>query len=201
MALVPQEINDKTMSNDGFRLEFLPFTGDIRNLSVFDRPPPQHKTEACEPFRKIMKKLKFHYQPETFENPSIRNLYKNIEAVEFDTPFEAEDTSLPNELLQDSQIHQYVSILSEIFQGLELGPDATKRKATESASSSHPKKQTLEKVEVDEADLLDKIKKGLLKELTVTMLKNYLGGLGVSGISKMTKSVLIETIKNKKDIE
>ncbi|CAO1409413.1 unnamed protein product [Diamesa serratosioi] len=201
VALIPQEMDEKTMSNDGFRLEFLPFTGDIRNLNVFDRPAPQYKTEAYEPFRKIVKKLKFHYEPELFENPSIRNIYKNIESVEFDTSFEVEeDATLPNEVLQDSQIYQYVAQLSEIFNGLELEPDASKRKATESASTSQPKKQTVEKAEVNEVDLLDKIGKGQLKDVTVTMLKTYLSSLGVSGLSKMTKSVLIETIKNKKGI-
>ena len=201
MALVPQEMDDKTMSNDGFRLEFLPFTGDIRNLSVFERATPQVKTEAYEPFRRIIRKLKFHYQPELFENPSIRNIYKNIEAVEFGTPFEVdEDSSLPNEELQDSQIHQYVSILSEIFEGLELGPDATKRKATDSVTSSNPKKPTTEKVEVNENELLDKIRNGLIKDVTVAMLKSYLSSLGVTGTSKMTKPVLIETIKNKKSL-
>ena len=189
------------MSNDGFRLEFLPFTGDIRNLSVFERATPQVKTEAYEPFRRIIRKLKFHYQPELFENPSIRNIYKNIEAVEFGTPFEVdEDSSLPNEELQDSQIHQYVSILSEIFEGLELGPDATKRKATDSVTSSNPKKPTTEKVEVNENELLDKIRNGLIKDVTVAMLKSYLSSLGVTGTSKMTKPVLIETIKNKKSL-
>lgn len=201
MALVPQEMDEKTMSNDGFRLEFLPFTGDIRNLSVFDRSNPKTKEEAYEPFRKIIRKLKFHYQPELFENPSIRNIYKNIEAVEFGTPFEEEeDSSLPNEKLQDSQIHQYVGLLSQIFDGLDLGPDATKRKATDSATSSNPKKQTTEKVELNEVELLDKIRNGLLKDVTVAVLKNYLSSLGVTGTSKMTKPVLIETIKNKKGL-
>lgn len=201
VALVPQEMDDKPMSNDGFRLEFLPFTGDIRNLSVFERSIPETKTEAYEPFRKIIRKLKFHYNPELFENPTIRNIYKKIEAVEFGTPFEEEeDSSLPNEVLQDSQIQQYVGILSEIFQGLDLGADATKRKATESAGSSNPKKQSTEKAEINEEDLLDKIKNGLVKELKVSILKNYLSDQGVSGTSKMTKPVLIEKIKTLKGI-
>lgn len=48
------------------------FTADIRNLDVFIQQVPEIPALGIDTMKKIVKKLKFNYKPDTFENPFQR---------------------------------------------------------------------------------------------------------------------------------
>jgi ATP-dependent DNA helicase 2 subunit 1 len=76
VALIPQaEIRspeNDLISPNGFRVEYLPFAEDIRNLSfLFEMPIPSITDEQKELMKKITKKLRFNYSPSLFESPTL----------------------------------------------------------------------------------------------------------------------------------
>lgn len=48
------------------------FLANIRNINVFEKEPPIVANEEVEIFQKIVKKLKFKYNPSQFENPVLK---------------------------------------------------------------------------------------------------------------------------------
>lgn len=54
------------------------FTADIRNLDVFDSEVPEIPDDAVETMSKLVKKLKFSYESDTFENPFQRVSFRNL---------------------------------------------------------------------------------------------------------------------------
>lgn len=96
VALIPQDdeknANNELVRHNGFRLFYLPcecefgllklfffckfnflvFLANIRNINVFEKEPPTVADEETEIFQKIIKKLKFKYNPSQFENPMLK---------------------------------------------------------------------------------------------------------------------------------
>lgn len=48
------------------------FLANIRNINVFEKETPIVANEEVEIFQKIVKKLKFKYNPSQFENPVLK---------------------------------------------------------------------------------------------------------------------------------
>lgn len=200
VALVPQKQTSGTdgeiIRYDGFRLEFIPFAGDVRNLSeLFEREITDIADVVLETMSKLIKKLRVNYHPSMFKNPIIQNIYSNIESIEFnEDPEEVIDITLPETLAQDARIAPFLKDLSEYFAELSTEPKQ-KRKATE-AAGNREKKQTFNNSDgTDQEELILKMcQEGDTKSLTVPVLKTYLTSKHVSGISKMNKGVMIEKI-------
>lgn len=70
VALVPQE-NDELRKN-GFRVIYLPYKDDQRSLDVFTKEAPTVAEEDKEVMRRMIKRIKFKFNPSYFENPDLK---------------------------------------------------------------------------------------------------------------------------------
>ncbi|KAI8489562.1 X-ray repair cross-complementing protein 6 [Branchiostoma belcheri] len=86
VALLPQkeEFDDNNMQSTpaGFHVIFLPFADDLRKLNFEDTP--RAKQDQVDKAKEIINKLKFKYDPMSFENPVIQQHYRNLEALALD---------------------------------------------------------------------------------------------------------------------
>lgn len=126
---------ERNISNILWSKKFNPLTADIRNLDVFKSDVPEIPAIGIDAMKKLVKKLKFNYTADTFENPSqrvsreigyrcvfpfhfvlLKTFYSNLEALVFEQEGETiEDTTLPDVDLQDTKIQPVVDELSDIF--------------------------------------------------------------------------------------
>lgn len=206
VALVPQEneCNSDGFPNrqNGFRVVFLPCEVHIRNIDVFDKVPPQTKPEATKLFERIIKKLRFKYKPEQFENPAIKTMYANIEALAYDSIDEPdiEDTTLPDINRQDTVISQFLDEFNELFGQISMNPPtnsgaAAKAKRVGDGASGQPAAKVAKIDNIDATKMMEALEDGTVSKLTVNVLRSYLQGLNKTGLSKLNKTDLIELIR------
>lgn len=184
VALLPQheEVDDDTgeqIRPPGFYVVYIPFAEDIRNVEVPESLEPNE--EDVDAAKKIIKKLKFRYQPSNFENPSLQTHYRNLEAMalEKDEPEMVQDFTLPDR----NRIHQKAGDLIEQFKGLvypegydptsKPKPAATKRKASGSSGGPESKQMSM-------AEVKDMVEHGKLAKLTVRTLKDICKSRGLT---------------------
>lgn len=77
VALIPQDNvfhKDDLVRNNGFRIIFLPYKDDIRELGIYQEEINAVEDDDKELFRKLVKKIKFKYNPSVFENPVLQVL-------------------------------------------------------------------------------------------------------------------------------
>ncbi|CRL02262.1 CLUMA_CG015150, isoform A [Clunio marinus] len=202
VALVPQEqkvgIDSEVLRYEGFRLDFIPFAGDIRDLSEVLTGKNLIDSNTTTVMKKMLSRLRLHYAPTMFNNPTVTNIYRKIEESYFEDENKTEDDifedpMVPNLDAQDNRIEEHIQCLSEQLGRLEdEDVKAAKRKNTDIIEGGPRKKITADDINIEL--VLEKCKEGRVKELTVSILKSYLELKGVSGLSKLTKSQLIENV-------
>lgn len=74
-----------------------------------------------------------------------------------------------------------------------IDKEAAKRRAKEDRDAAKASK--IAKIDVDSESILDAIREGNTKSITVAALKNYAQTIGLAGLSKLVKGTLIEKIK------
>ncbi|KAG4073284.1 hypothetical protein HA402_008630 [Bradysia odoriphaga] len=188
VALVPQQ--RESYGTDGFRILYLPMQTDIRNLDVFDSEVPEIPDNGIDTMKKLVKKLKFNYKPDTFENPFQRTFYANLEALVFEEEGEViEDSTMPDITFQDGKIQPIVDELIGIF-----GQDTAAAKRPASAKSGGPSAK-VPKVSANRDDIVSAITSNNTTKVTVAMLKEFLTSEGVTGLNNKTKAALIDMVK------
>lgn len=191
VALIPQRQDDSiTNCFDGFRMEFIPFSGDIRNLSDQMCKEKEVSDDVVNTLRSAVSKLVVDYEPSMFKNPTIATIYNKVEKIEFDEDDEEAlaDNTLPQTHAQDEIIGPYVAKLSEIFDGFD---ENIKRKAAQSGGGATKKAA----VDLNPELILELCKKRDTKNITVAMLKEYLKSKNVTGgLSSLKKDDLIAKV-------
>lgn len=196
VALVPQEETEKdgeVMRFDGFRLEFIPFAEDVRDLSEILTDSPVVDNDLVTNIAKVMGRLRINYSPSTFQNPAVAKVYAKIEEQVFDEETEEEftDTTMPKVEAQDERIDQFVEAIEQLC-GFDADAAPKKRKATsENGESAAPKKKAPADIDMDV--VLENCRNNP-KLLTVSILKAYLENKDVKGLSKMNKAQLIAKV-------
>ncbi|KAG5681796.1 hypothetical protein PVAND_011204 [Polypedilum vanderplanki] len=191
VALIPQRENANQTQFDGFRMEFLPFAGEIRDLSQKMPVRKEVSDKALTEMAKAISKLTINYDVTMFKNPAISKLYNKIERIEFSEDVEdpPEDVTLPKVEEQDRRIDAYASVLKEMYS--DLTDKSSKRKATCTQGGSSAKKPALD---INEDMLVELCKKDDVKNINVPVLREYLKSKNVSGLSKMNKEQLVRKI-------
>nr|CAB3267806.1 X-ray repair cross-complementing protein 5 [Phallusia mammillata] len=102
VALLPQkeEIDDKTSEQikpPGFYVIFLPYADDIRKVDI-NKTNTRATDEQVAAAEAMIKRLRFTYDPDNFDNPALQTHYKNLEAMalEKDEPDPIEDHTIPD---------------------------------------------------------------------------------------------------------
>jgi ATP-dependent DNA helicase 2 subunit 1 len=117
--LIPQERSTdecEDKRHDGFRVEFVPYAADIRNLEKLIKPDVAVEESEIELMRKMIRKIRLNYNPKLFENPSLKTLYKNIEGIVFgSTDLDDFDVTVPDLEYQDRKIGAIVENINEVF--------------------------------------------------------------------------------------
>lgn len=194
VALVPQEQtagpDGEIQRYDGFRMEFIPFAGDIRDLSEIFPEPQDIDEDISNCFKKLASKLRVNLAPTMFDNPAVTKVFAKIEEQVFDEKAELSvDAVTPNLLSQDDRIGVIIDELEDLLGGFE--EEGVKRKASDAAGGQR------KKVTADDINLelvLEKCRSGNFKDLTVPTLKSYLELKLEKGLSKLNKAALIERI-------
>ncbi|XP_069052961.1 X-ray repair cross-complementing protein 6 isoform X1 [Lepisosteus oculatus] len=183
VAMVPQreelDANNLQTTPPGFHLIFLPFADDIRTLDAPEKTPAS--PEQVGKMKEIVHKLRFKYRCDAFENPSLQQHFRNLEALALDLmePEPIEDHTKPKLDVMD----QRLGVLAQEFKELVYPPDynpegkgpAQKRKPAEGGGGAEKKAR----VEVSEEGLRAHLEKGTLGKLTVPVLKDACQQLGV----------------------
>uniref|UniRef100_A0A182VZW2 DNA helicase n=1 Tax=Anopheles minimus TaxID=112268 RepID=A0A182VZW2_9DIPT len=200
VALVPQQ----ALAHDplgeanrpcGFRVEFIPFAGDIRNLSMLEEVPTAEVTdEQTDLFKKAIKKLKFKFHPSYFEDPASQNLYINIESLVFDVEdAELFDSTRPDCEKIDSKLEPIITDMERMFG--EDAEEAPKRRRAEGGDNEgEPKAKGPKVVPVNDSELVEIVKQGKGESLTVDILRKYLQKQNVRGIKALKKTDLVEKV-------
>lgn len=206
VALIPQ-IDKLTkehaiLRSNGFRMIYLPCESNIRNLDVCDKEAPNIDNQnAVELFERIIKKLKFSYRPNLFDNPKLKKIFNYIESIAFDIEQdpdeEFDDSTNPDLESQDSKINEYVNQLTDLFGvfDLEHGTKSKRPATSENGGGRAAKVSKVMNDNIDANEINAAIKNQTLDKFSVTALKAYLTSIGVKGISKLPKPALIERIK------
>lgn len=198
VALVPQEQtvgpDGEALRFDGFRMEFIPFAGDVRDLSEHFKPAQPVDPDVAAAMKKVAGRLRINYDATMIKNPVVTRIYSLIEQKQFNEDADEEldkDLTLPDLSGQDDRIGQFVDAISELV-GDEDVVQKGKRKTGDDNGAPKQKKPTMD---VDKEEVLKLVRADNTKTLTVAILKAFLTNEGVSGLSTLKKSDLIEKVK------
>lgn len=192
VALVPQLENPKLNTFDGFRMEFLPYGSDVRDLDSLHCKYEKNDDALIDAVSDLIKKLKVAYDPSMINNPCIDKIYNKIESTVFcEDRKPIDDISIPKLEQQDARAGSIVEKIKEMIGGFD--EEAVKRKATDTPGGTRAKKSK-EVIDIDSDMILQKCQAGETKNITVAVLKDYLRVKNVAGISKLTKDELIAKI-------
>lgn len=217
VALVPQDNafhNDDQVRNNGFRVLFLPYKDDIRNLDVYTKSVSHVDPDDENLFRKLIKKIKFKYNPSFFENPALQKIYCNIESIVYKADEVAFEDSTMRHL--DQQSVKTLEICSEIIERFgAVSLETTKKRAAPSSSGSGPASKTPKLTGDLVKDVVNAYNAGNVclilvqqtndllyvisfnfqaNKLTVAQLREYLKAQGVPFKSSAKKDDLLSTV-------
>ncbi|CAK8674751.1 unnamed protein product [Clavelina lepadiformis] len=196
VALLPQdeEINPETseqITPPGFYVIFLPFADDIREVD-FEPEQPKPTNEQIEAAENLVRKLKFTYNPESFDNPAIQTHYKNLEAMalEKEQPDKIDDHTKPDTEIIDKKAGAYIQAFKQaVFPpGYDPLKKATKHKSSSTASKGGKKPKE------DMVDVKEYVSQGKLGKLTVQGLKEICRKYNIKGTGK--KADIIQAIED-----
>lgn len=200
VALIPQCANQDKNMFDGFRMEFMPYASDVRDLhSMYDHHEKEDiGDELSKLVGQFIRKLGVNYDPTVIKNPNIEKIFDKIECTVFDENFEeSQDNSIPKVDEQHARTASIVEQIAEQIDGFdeEEKEEGVKRKTTESAEGQTARKKVASE-DINVELLLEKCKSGNTKNITVSMMRDYLKLKNIAGLSKMTRNDLINQIVN-----
>uniref|UniRef100_A0A182JCI6 ATP-dependent DNA helicase 2 subunit 1 n=1 Tax=Anopheles atroparvus TaxID=41427 RepID=A0A182JCI6_ANOAO len=197
VALVPQELardaDGETFRPCGFRVEFIPYAADIRNLHILEEStPPEVTEEQANVFKSVVKKLKFKFSPSGFENPSLMNVFINVESLLFEEEdVELTDSTRPDCERIDRKLEPLLAEMQNMF-----GEDTTEapKRTRGDGNENEPRAKSARTGPVNDEELVAMVKRGQTASITVAVLKEYLQRHGAIGLSSKTKAKLIEQV-------
>lgn len=191
------EPNCKIQSHDGFCAYYLPSFDNIRNIDIGEWKTDRPLNEQIEFFKQVVKRLRVNYDPrsKSLADPSLDELNAKIIALAFDLETEDIDPGInPDIEEQDQRINISEENVVEIFG--EEDPITKKRSGPSNVGGNSTKKTKMNENDITENVIIQMVDRNSLEALSVMELKQYLQQKGVSGLSKLTKPMLIDKVKN-----
>lgn len=141
VALMPVDKNvDRFISNDGFKIIYLPCSSYIRNFNLHDWNSMENQAndsqlQICE---KLMKKFRLDYKPDILCDPDLDQLQSKLLSLAFNVNYETAGSQyFPNPQNQDQRIRNVIPTFKEQF-GDEI-EEVPKRSADKTASNAAKK--------------------------------------------------------------
>ncbi|XP_068257629.1 X-ray repair cross-complementing protein 6 isoform X2 [Nyctibius grandis] len=165
----------------GFHIIFLPYADDKRNVDFTEKVPASQ--EQVDKMKEIIKKLRFKYRAEGFENPVLQQHFRNLEALALDRlePEQAEDLTMPKAEEMDRRLGNLVEEFKQLVYPPDYNPEGKAVKRKEASDGQTEKRP---KVEVSKDELRSHVQKGTLGKLTVPVLKEACRLYGLKGGGK-----------------
>uniref|UniRef100_A0A2K5D3W4 Ku70/Ku80 C-terminal arm domain-containing protein n=1 Tax=Aotus nancymaae TaxID=37293 RepID=A0A2K5D3W4_AOTNA len=140
--------------------------------------------KIMDKIKAIVEKLHFTYRSNSFENPVLQQHFRNLEALALASlePEQAVDLTLPKVEAMNKRLGSLVDEFKELVYPPDYNPEGkvTKRKHDNEGSGSKSPK-----LEYSEEELKTHIRKGMLGNFTVPMLKEACRAHGLkSGLKK-----------------
>lgn len=198
VALVPQEEEfDKhkvQISPPGFHVIYLPFADDFRKVKFEEQP--KAGSEQVEKAKEMIKKMKFTFNSENFENPSLQKYWRNIEALALDrtAPEEVEDFTLPDDERMLKRAGEAIDNFKDMVFPSGYEPGSKKRKAGGATGNAAAKKAKTADASAS-IDVKKEAEEGRLGKLTVAVLKEIVKKEKIS-TSGTKKADLIDAIND-----
>jgi len=197
VTLLPQaeevDSHKVQVSPPGFHVIFLPTADDFRKVNYEETP--RANTEQIDKAKEVIKRLKFRFSSENFENPVLQKHWRNIEALALERKEveEITDCTLP---VVEQLIKRAGREMRE-FKDMVFPPDyvpgGKKRPASSSAS------QAAKKVKTEDAlagvDIKKEAESGKLNKFTVAVLKECIKKEKIK-TTATKKNDLIDAINN-----
>lgn len=159
VALVPvakDDADDNTyytlLSNDGFKIVYLPCVSYIRNFDLSDWNSAENEVpyEGLDVCKKLVKKFRMKYNPGVLCDPQLDQLQSKLLALAFDCQFETMGSQyFPDPEQQDNRISSLIPQIQEIF-GEDAEPIKKRSASTKTADTSTAPK--LPKLSADKLD-------------------------------------------------
>uniref|UniRef100_A0A8C5QHL9 X-ray repair cross-complementing protein 6 n=1 Tax=Leptobrachium leishanense TaxID=445787 RepID=A0A8C5QHL9_9ANUR len=188
VALVPQE---EQLDNEnvqikppGFSLIFLPFTDDIRKVDFPEKILAN--SEQVDKMKEIVQKMRFKYRSDSFENPSLQQHFRNLEALALDMiePEPIEDLTLPKVEMIDTRLGALVDDFTKLVYPVGYNPEGKTAKRKQGDGDGPGEKRAKTDISISEVDLKNHVKNGTLGKLTVPVLKEACRTYGLKGGKK-----------------
>lgn len=187
VALLPQdeELDEQKVqiAPHGFHVIFLPYADDIRKLDYPEKV--QANQDQIDKMKEIINKLKFKYRSESFENPSLQQHFRNLEALALDMmePENVEDLTMPKVDMIDRRLGSIVEEFKELVYPPDYNPEGSAKRKQGGSDASAGKKPKME-VSLSKEDLRNYVNNGTLGKLTVPVLKDACKQFGLRGSKK-----------------
>ncbi|KAM6290961.1 X-ray repair cross-complementing protein 6 [Porphyrio hochstetteri] len=185
VALVPQEeeVDEQKVqiAPPGFHVIFLPYADDKRNIDFTEKVPAD--PEQVDKMKEIIKKLRFKYRTDSFENPVLQQHFRNLEALALDMmePEQAEDLTMPKAEEMNRRLGNLVEEFKQLVYPPDYNPDGKAAKRKQAADGQAEKRP---KVEISKDELRRHVQTGTLGKLTVPVLKDACRLYGLRGGGK-----------------
>lgn len=183
--------------HDGFCVHYLPSFDNIRNIDIRAWETEQPSNEQIGFFKQVVKKLRVNYDPlsKSLADPALDEINAKIIALAFDLETEISESGLdPSVDEQDERMNFTKEEMVQLFG--EEDVLATKRCGTTSTNGNAAKKAKITDGEINENMIIEMVNRDALGALSVNQMKLYLSQKGETGLSKLTKGLLIDKIKN-----
>lgn len=196
VALLPQaeEVDEHKvqLTPPGFHVIFLPFADDFRKVPI-EEDCPRATEDQINKAKEVVKKLKFTFSSESFENPVIQNHWRNIEALalERDEPEELQDYTLPAVETITRKAGKVLSEFKDLVYPSDYVPGKKRKAATANAAAKKAKADEM----LGEMDVKAEAAAGRLGKLTVAVLKDILKKEKIN-TTATRKNDIIDAINN-----
>ncbi|XP_073448830.1 X-ray repair cross-complementing protein 6 [Aquarana catesbeiana] len=188
VALVPQEEkldeDNIQIKPPGFNLIFIPFADDIRKIGGPEKVPAGD--EQVDKMKEIVRKLRFQYRSEAFENPVLQQHFRNLEALALNLlePEPIEDLTLPKTEMMDNRLGNLAEEFKDLVYPPGYNPEGKSVKRKQGEGDGQAGKKAKVEISMSEDDLRASVKNGTLGKLTVPVLKQLCQGYGLKGGKK-----------------
>uniref|UniRef100_A0A8C5QHA1 DNA helicase n=1 Tax=Leptobrachium leishanense TaxID=445787 RepID=A0A8C5QHA1_9ANUR len=174
---------DESLVN-GFSLIFLPFTDDIRKVDFPEKILAN--SEQVDKMKEIVQKMRFKYRSDSFENPSLQQHFRNLEALALDMiePEPIEDLTLPKVEMIDTRLGALVDDFTKLVYPVGYNPEGKTAKRKQGDGDGPGEKRAKTDISISEVDLKNHVKNGTLGKLTVPVLKEACRTYGLKGGKK-----------------
>ncbi|XP_070199251.1 X-ray repair cross-complementing protein 5-like isoform X2 [Littorina saxatilis] len=200
-ALLPQdeELDEHKVQTTppGFHVIFLPFADDFRKVKYEETPKANE--DQVEAAKEVVKKLKFQFSSEMFENPVLQNHWRNIEALALDR--DEPDAMIDYTMPADDKITKKAGSAIREFRDLvfpaDYAPGQKKRAAPSESAAAKRAKAAETSVTLD---LETEARAGRLGKLTVAVLKEAARNANIPCLATR-KADIIDAISDHYNVE